>query len=452
MDDTIRHLLSRKQMGSILFDTRFRVTEMDETAENLLGGLSASAPGADLLEIFPELIGMESHVLDVLRKRESDFALDYINRVDSDNRRWYLRLLVLREASGLGLLVIEDTTQQARMMQEMNQQKYDLLLAKSRMGSQTPGLSGTLLGESAPIRQVRDTIAQLGNAPSATVLLLGESGTGKSLAARLIHYHSMPPDAPFVDINCAALPANLIESELFGYEKGAFTNATASRAGLIEEAHGGTVFLDEIAELPLNLQSKLLSTLEEKKVRRLGSNQPIAVDARIISATNRDLNNELAEKRFREDLYYRLNVVTMVLPPLRSLGDDILLIANHLLDLYNVEFKKRVEGFTRDAVRKLKAHEWPGNVRELSNCLERTMIFIQKGRIDASDIDIFGRVSEQSEQRWAVPADGIVLEEVEYRLIRSAVERADGNKSKAARLLGISLDTLRYRLKKRGLP
>ena len=450
MDKTIRHLLNLKQMGMVLFDNRFRIVEMDITAETLLSRLSASSLHTHLLEVFPELIGMESVLMDVLHNKAVDCELDYINRVDANNQRWYLRLLVLREASGLGLLTIEDITQQARVMQEMNQQKYALLLAKSRMGSHEPGLSDALLGDSIPIRQVRDTISQLRNAPSATVLLLGETGTGKSLAARLIHYHSMPMEAPFVDINCAALPANLMESELFGYEKGAFTDATTSRAGLIEEAQGGTIFLDEIAELPLNLQSKLLSSLEEKKIRRLGSNRPIAINARIISATNRDLNKELAEKRFREDLYYRLNVVTIVLPPLRSLGDDILTIADHLLDAYNIEFKKRVEGFTQDAEKKLSRHTWPGNVRELRNCLERTMIFIQKSRIEASDLEIFGLQPSQPEQPWVVPTTGIKLEDVEYQLIHSAVDQADGNKSKAARLLGISIDTLRYRLKKYG--
>jgi transcriptional regulator with PAS, ATPase and Fis domain len=344
--------------------------------------------------------------------------------------------------------VVEDASQRARMLQELNQHKYELLLYKSGAGPPKQFLSESILGNSPRIRQVRETVEKLRKVPKATVLLQGETGTGKNLVARVIHYSSMPPDAPFVDINCAAIPENLVESELFGYEKGAFTHATVSRPGLLEEAEAGTILLDEIGELPLNLQAKLLSVLETKKFRRLGSNKPIEVKVRTMAATNKDLQEEVARGRFREDLYHRLNVVSLPLPPLRDLGDDILLIAAHFLTVFNVEFKKKVEGFTQAAEKALLDYTWPGNVRELSNCLERAMIFIEKDWIDQADLVIGATQQSAHGQEWTVPPSGIVLEEVERQLIISALQRTSGNKSKAARLLGLSRDTLRYRLEK----
>ena len=309
-------------------------------------------------------------------------------------------------------------------------------------------MSESVLGNSPAIQKVRVTIEKLSEVPKATVLLQGETGTGKNLVARVIHYSSMPLDAPFVDINCAALPENLVESELFGYEKGAFTHATVSRPGLLEVAQGGTILLDEIGELPLNLQAKLLSVLETKQFRRLGSNKPTEVKVRAMAATNRDLHKEVVEGRFREDLYHRLNVVSLTLPPLRDLADDIILIAAHFLKVFILEFKKKVKGFTPAAEKALLGYTWPGNVRELSNCLERAMIFIEKDWIDEVDLVIGAPEQSSYGQEWAVPASGIELEEVERQFIISALRRTGGNKSKAARLLGLSRDTLRYRLEK----
>ena len=226
------------------------------------------------------------------------------------------------------------------------------------------------------------------------------------------------------------------------------SGTATSRAGLLEEAEGGTIFLDEIGELPMNLQTKFLSVLESKKFRRLGSNRPITVRARVITATNRDLEKAITENKFREDLYYRLNVVSLTLPPLCDLGEDVLTIAEHFLNIFNIEFKKNVKGFTGAARQALLGYSWPGNVRELSNCLERAMIFIEKDRIDASDLIIAGPGLSSEKEEWNVPPGGIVLEEVERRLITSALSRADGNKSKAARLLGLTRDTLRYRMEK----
>jgi len=449
MNKTTRYLLTRKNLGMILFNTQFAIVETDAIAKTMVSSISSKFPVSDLLDIFPEFIGNEKPIEDVLEKKATDFHLDYVNRTDLKGQLRYLDLLVLPDAeTSHGLLVIEDVTEQARMMQELNQQKYELLLYKSNSEFRKHFLSESILGESAPIQEVRDKIHKLSKVPSASVLLLGESGTGKNLAARVIHYSSMEADSPIVDINCAAIPENLIESELFGYEKGAFTHATVSRPGLFQEAEGGTIFLDEIGELPLNLQAKLLSVLETKKIRPLGSNKPIEIKARIIAATNRDLKKAVSEKKFRKDLYYRLDVVSLTLPPLRSMGEDILIVSDHFLKIYNMEFKKKVKGFTSTAQKALLGYPWPGNVRELSNCLERAMIFVEKEWIDESDLVISKLEHSQYAKQWNVPSDGISLHEVERQLIVSALKQANGNKSEAARLLGLTRDTLRYRLEK----
>ncbi|OEU61977.1 MAG: hypothetical protein BBJ57_09210 [Desulfobacterales bacterium PC51MH44] len=452
MHATTRQLLKYKNLGFIRFNAHFDTIEINGIAKTILGTITHQLSGRDLLEIFPEFIGNEQKLQDVLEKKSVDFRLDYVNRSDTLEQFHFLTLLVLPDDEpGRGVLIIEDVTEHAKMLQEINQQKYELLLYKSSSKFRKQFLSESFLGKSAAIQNVRDMIDKLSKVPTSTVLLLGESGTGKSLVARIIHYSSLPANAPFVDINCAALPENLIESELFGYEKGAFTHAIASRSGLLEEAEGGTILLEEIGELPLNLQAKLLSVLETKRFRRLGSNKPIGVKARIIAATNRDLKKAVVEKNFREDLYYRLDVVSLTLPPLQNLGEDILIITDHLLTVFNMEFKKKVKGFTEAARQALLNHTWPGNVRELSNCLERAMIFNENEWIDETDL-IFGHpVQTQDMREWSVPPTGIILEDVERRLIISAMQQAKDNKSKAARLLGLTRDTLRYRLEKYNL-
>jgi len=246
----------------------------------------------------------------------------------------------------------------------------------------------------------------------------------------------------------------LIEAELFGYEKGAFTHAASAKPGLLEAADGGTLFLDEIGELPLNMQAKLLSTIESKSFRRLGSTRQRKAEMRIIAATNRDLKAEVAAKTFREDLFFRLNVVSISLPPLRELGEDVILIAERFVELFNIQLNKRVKGFSSAARKALLGHLWPGNVRELSNCIERAMIFIEASEIDVQDLALIAPAADGAETDpvcWTVPPAGIDLEEVERRLILSALEQAGNNKSKAARLLGLTRHTLRYRMEKHGL-
>ena len=449
MNKITEKILAEKNLGIIVYDVGLGIVQSSPMARDMLRFMGPLEQGAALMDLFPELIGNESVIGSIASGKSDPFRLDYINRVDANGEIIYLNLIVLPDdPAGNGLVIVEDATDYAKMQRQINQQKYDLLLYKKEIQYQEHHLAGTILGDSPPIQSVRKIVHQLSKVPMATVLLLGESGTGKSLTARVIHYTSMPSTAPFVEINCAALPENLIESELFGYEKGAFTHATTSRPGLLQAAENGTIFLDEIGEMPVNLQVKLLSVLETKKYRRLGSNREIDVHARIIAATNRDLEKAVSENRFREDLFYRLNVVTLTLPPLRTLGNDILIIADHLLKNSNLELKKNVAGFSPAARQAMLRHPWPGNVRELGNMIERAMIFNDSGMIDEGELVFFIPKKQLASQKWSVPQEGIVIEEVERQLIESAMAIAGGNKSKAARLLGLSRDTLRYRLEK----
>ena len=455
MDLVLRQFLLSKNLGVLEFDTSFQVVVMDDVALKFIKSLGASGKEESVLELFPELIATEDFIQQIIANQTGDFRLDYINRTDKNGQEKYLNLVVISdETPQHGLLIIEDVTNHAQALREFNQQRYDLFLYQRNQEFRRKFLSDSILGNSEAIENIRHTVQKLSSVPNATVLLLGETGTGKNLTARIIHHSSMPANSPFIHINCAALPEHLIESELFGYEKGAFTHAIAARPGLFEEAFNGTIFLDEIGEMSMNIQAKLLAVLETKKVRRLGSNKSIDVNAKVIAATNKDLQKELKQKTFREDLYYRLNVVQIQLPPLRDLGDDVLLIAEHLLKLFNTEFNKRVRSFSEEARAALLEYPWPGNVRELSNCIERAMIFIEKDIIEAEDLTISHpaqSLSSQKLQQITIPPGGIVLEELERQYIVAALEKADNNKSKAARLLGLSRDTLRYRMEKHHL-
>jgi transcriptional regulator with PAS, ATPase and Fis domain len=452
----LKGMLAVLGIGYLSFDADLMIVARDRIAKSIF---SPGDTGGSLLSEFPELVGSEAMLAEVLSGERKSYHLQYLNRVDADGRTTYWHLTALADPdirgdtkSGPvgGLLLLEAVTELARLQQTVNQQRYEHVLLRQHAALRGRFLMDSILGDSPAILGLRDKIATLSKVPTATVLLLGESGTGKNLAARVIHYSAMPPDAPLVEINCGALPENLIEAELFGVEKGAFTHATASRVGLLEEASGGSIFFDEIGELPLNVQAKLLSALESKTIRRLGSNRAIRVNTRVIAATNRDLATEVAARRFREDLFYRLNVVALTMPPLRTLGEDIITISYHLLSVFNLEFKKKVSAFTPAAEEKMHRYTWPGNVRELSNCIERAMIFAQKETIDAPEL-ILSAIPQSGANgagTWEVPPEGIELEDVERKLILSALERTDRNKTKAARLLGLSRDTLRYRLEK----
>jgi DNA-binding NtrC family response regulator len=306
-----------------------------------------------------------------------------------------------------------------------------------------------IVGRSAGMQEVFATVTRV--APTrATVLLTGESGVGKDLIARAVHFHSPRRDKPFVKIDCTALPENLMESELFGYEKGAFTGAMAARAGKFEHADTGTVFLDEIGDVPASVQVKLLRVLQERELERLGSNKTRHIDVRLIAATNVDLREALENGTFREDLYYRLNVVPINIPPLRDRKEDIPFLAEHFAGRLSDVAGREVR-IGEDAVERLMRYEWPGNVRELENVLERSVVLSGASVLSAADIRL-----DAAPRQHAVAGDhflpsGMSLDQYEQSIIREALRRAEGNKSQAARLLGITRNALRYRLSQIGI-
>ncbi|HBH02934.1 MAG TPA: two-component system response regulator [Candidatus Rokubacteria bacterium] len=305
-----------------------------------------------------------------------------------------------------------------------------------------------ILGESGRMQEVLSLVRRVA-ASDATVLIRGESGTGKELIAKAIHYASRRAEGPLVRVNCAALPETLLESELFGHEKGAFTGAQATRRGRFELAHGGSLFLDEIGDLPPHLQVKLLRVLQEREIERVGSSRPIPVDVRLLAATHRDLEALVKAGSFREDLYYRINVVTLAVPPLRERREDIPLLLDHFLSKFARANGKTIRGLTREARDTLLRYDYPGNVRELENLMERAVVLTRDEVIGRADLPLSVRDAEpESGEATGLPA---AVEGLERRMIRDALARADGVQTRAAELLGISERVLRYKLRKYGL-
>jgi DNA-binding NtrC family response regulator len=307
-----------------------------------------------------------------------------------------------------------------------------------------------VIGASPAMVQVKALLARIASSPASMVLLTGETGTGKDLAAKAIHYNSERAARPFVNITASALPEQLLESELFGHERGAFTDARQQKRGLFETADGGTVYLDEIGEMTPGLQAKLLRFLEEKTFRRVGGLADIRVDVRVIAATNRNLETEVQAGKFREDLFYRLQVMPITLPPLRERAGDIPRLVNFYIDRYNREFRKRVRGATPEAMELLEQYRWPGNIRELRNAIERAMLLMDREWLGPDDFTTLTRGTAVTLQ-FRLPANGVVLEEVERQLLVQALERAGGNQTHAGQLLGINRDQVRYRIEKFGL-
>ena len=315
-----------------------------------------------------------------------------------------------------------------------------------------------IVGESPAMKKMLSLAAKVAESEVSSVLLQGESGTGKDLIAKAIHYGSQRAEGPFVAVNCAALPATLIESELFGYEKGAFTDAKARKEGLFEQAEGGTLLLDEIGELELSLQAKLLRVLEEGAFRRVGGLKDIPLDVRVLAASNRDLKAESEAGRFRLDLYYRLSIIQIDIPPLRERGDDVLLLSQHYIDTIGARLKRnRVTGLSAEAQEVFRKYHWPGNVRELRNVIERALILEDADKITTEYLPggLLAPVrlaqtpaAEALSTGFVLPEEGISLDEAELSFVRQAIQRSGGNQTRAAELLGISRDQLRYRLKK----
>jgi two-component system response regulator AtoC len=307
-----------------------------------------------------------------------------------------------------------------------------------------------IVGGSESMETLRQLVAKVAGSPASTVLLTGESGTGKDLVAKVIHYNSTRATRPFMNITCSALPEHLLESELFGHERGAFTDARMQKRGLLESADGGTVFLDEIGEMVPALQAKLLRFLEEKSFKRVGGAADIRVDVRVIAATNRNLEDEVAKGRFRSDLFYRLNVLPMRLPALREHGADVPMLVEYYIDTYNTEFKKRILGLSSNAATLLQAYGWPGNVRELRNVVERAMLLAEGDRLEAKDFGVL-KAGAGTGDPFELPPAGVDLEDLERSLVVQALKRAGGNQTKAAGLLGLNRDQIRYRIEKFGL-
>ncbi len=336
------------------------------------------------------------------------------------------------------VLVLERAVQHRALRDEVRRLRQEL----GRRGD-----DGAVVGDSPPMKQAYALIDRVADLDS-TVLITGESGTGKEVAARAVHTRGRRKDGPFVAINCAAMPEALLESELFGHAKGAFTDAKAARSGLFVQANGGTLFLDGVGEMPLGLQPKLLRALQERVMRPVGGDHEVSFDVRVVAATNRDLEGMVEEGRFREDLYYRLNVVQMELPSLRSRGGDILLLAQHFIEHFAARANKRVTGLNESVAERLMSYSWPGNVRELRNCIERAVAVTVTERLAVDDLPEKIRAYRASHVVVASgdPSELTTLEEVERRYILRVMEEVKGNKSLAAQILGLDRKTLYRKL------
>ncbi len=338
------------------------------------------------------------------------------------------------------------------------------LFALRRRGESQFEVPGMVMSTAPAMQEIYETVRKVIVGEKTTILIEGESGVGKDVMARLIHASSPRSAEAFLEINCAALPEKLLESELFGHEKGAFTDAVQQKPGLLELAHKGAVFLDEIGEMSLTLQVKLLQVLEKQSFRRVGGLQDISVDVRLISATNRDLSRMVAEGGFREDLYYRLKVIPLHIPPLRERPEDIPPLADHFLRTYSAQFQKGFTGFGDDARAAMAAYAWPGNIRELRNVLERAVLLADGNTLDAAQLNLPDAGETAPAPLWGdlaaalggqVGDDGLPLSEmlarIEEHFVRHALDNAGGTQSRAARMLGLNRDKLRYRMKQYGL-
>ena len=424
------------------------------TAAEAINAFEAESPAAVLLDInLPDGSGLD--VLRKLRQREPDAVIIMITaNVLVDETIAALRggaydfigkPINLEELH----VAIRNGIEASRLRREVNVMRRE----RSQQFS-----FDQIIGESPAIRELLAMSQKVAESEVSSVLLQGESGTGKDLVAKAIHYHSNRAEGPFVAINCAALPGTLIESELFGYEKGAFTDAKFRKEGMFEQAEGGTLLLDEIGELELSLQAKLLRVLEEGAFRRVGGLKDIPFDARIIAASNRDLKRESEAGRFRLDLYYRLSVIQIDIPSLRERGDDVLLLAEDYMESFGQRLrKKKIKGISPEVAKAFRQYDWPGNVRELRNVIERAMIlededvitikYIPRSVAGGVQTDL-GSPEDHAREPFQLPPAGVSLDEVEMSLVRQAIERSGGNQTKAAEMLGISRDQLRYRLKK----
>jgi PAS domain S-box-containing protein len=413
----------------VLYDPELRITGINRSAEKLFGMSSDEMLGKQCVEIFNCAVCEPGCGI-----------LSGLNQVGAPHST-----VLLRTENGMERLVLMHTTQ---MFDDAGQLSGVVATIKD-VTEESAVQKREVIAESGSMRDVMSFVRRVAASEATTILLEGESGTGKDLVAKTLHYESLRQAEPFIAINCSAIPDALLESELFGYEKGAFTDARAQKRGIFELADKGTLFLDEVGEIPPMLQTKLLRVLEEQSFRRLGGLKDIQLDLRVVAATNKNLREAVKEGAFRQDLYFRLNVIQILIPPLRERADDIIPLARFFIEHYNRKFKRSIEGVGDAAAKLLLDHDWPGNVRELRNAIERAMILEESSWITPPSLPMAiscpdGVVPSAT----TTPNDGLSLEDNERNLLLRALEKTNGNQTQAARLLRVTRDTLRYKVKK----
>jgi two-component system, NtrC family, response regulator AtoC len=447
-DDTVRTALAKslEQSGCIVHGS--------PTAADAFKQLVSVSPDLVLLDYrLPDADGLE--VLERIRRLKSDLAVIMITG--------FANVEIAVQAMHLGAY---DYVSKPFTLEQMMFVVNKALDARRVRSEARPVSTGPfdafgfdrIIGRSPQILEATHLLRRLAASEARTILLQGESGTGKDLAAKVIHYNSPRAERPFINITCTALPESLLESELFGHEKGAFTDARQQKQGLFEMANGGTIFLDEIGDMPATLQAKLLRFLEEKAFRRVGGTKDLHVDVCIIASTNRVLRALVEQSEFREDLFYRLNIFPVTMPALRERPEDIPLLAEFLIQQYNRDLHKEVTGVDKTAMAVMQAYRWPGNVRELRNTIERAMLMARGGPLTLGDLPVEMRTPAAASLSGPGPAidielgpDGLDIRDVERVLITKALKRTGGNQSRAAALLRMSRDQLRYRVRKYGL-
>jgi len=417
----------------VLYSPDFTITGVNRAAEKLFGMTSEEMIGRHCQEVFR--CGVCEPGCGVLvGLNQAPGAPHCTIRLHTDN--------------GLERLVVMRTTQ----MFNGNGHLEGVVATIKDVTEEAAPQKREVIAESPLMREALNFVRRVAASEATTILLEGENGTGKDLVAKTLHYQSVRQAEPFIAINCAAIPETLLESELFGYEKGAFTDARAQKRGIFELADKGTLFLDEVGEIPLMLQAKLLRVLEDQSFRRLGGLKDIQLDLRVIAATNKNLREAVKEGAFRQDLYFRLNVIQILIPPLRDRPEDILPLARFFIEHYNRKFRRGIEGVSPATEQLLLAHDWPGNVRELRNAIERAMILEESTYIAPSSLPMAitrpdGSMAPAA-PRTEIPTEGLSLEDNERMLLARALEKTGGNQTQAARLLRITRDTLRYKMKK----